>query len=366
MTGLGESLRETLALLLAGGQGERLHPLTRDRAKPAVPFGGAYRIIDFTLSNCVLSGLRRIYVLTQYKSLSLERHIRDGWHVLSEAIGEFVVPIPPQMRLGGSWYRGTADAIFQNIYTLEQERPRHVVILSGDHIYKMNYAKMLAFHRDRKADLTVACIEVPRDEARNFGVAGVEADGRIREWKEKPADPSPIPGREDVCLASMGVYVFDTEILVRRVSADAKRDTAHDFGHDVIPGMVEKDRVFAYPFVDENPGEKPYWRDIGRIESYYEANLELVTERPPFDLHDAAWPVRTAPYRAPPARRDPARRRDRHRPGPRRGALHGHGLGHRDPAEGARVLRGPTRVRFVGPAPGSRFPPLSDPSASAP
>lgn len=248
------------------------------------------------------SGLRRVYVLTQYKSLSLDRHLRLAWSLLSEEIEEFIVPVPPQMRLGGSWYRGTADAIYQNIYTLEQERPRHVVVLSGDHVYKMDYGKMLDYHRERGADLTVACIEVGREEAPHFGVAVTDREGRITGWEEKSPSPTPVPGSPDRYLASMGVYVFETEVLVRRVSADAKRDTAHDFGKSVIPGMIGRDRVFAYPFVGEDPAGGSYWRDIGRIEAYYEANLDLLAAGPSIDLNDSAWPIRSAPYRAPPAR----------------------------------------------------------------
>jgi len=291
---LSDDLRETLVIILAGGQGERLYPLTRDRTKPAVPFGGAYRIIDFTLSNCLNSGLRRIYVLTQYKSLSLARHLRRGWQLFNETVGEFIVSVPPQMRLGGSWYQGTADAIFQNIYSLENERPRFVAILSGDHIYKMDYGKMIDFHRRCEADLTVACIEVGRDEAPHFGIAVVDEDQRIRQWQEKPADPTPIPGCEDRYLASMGVYIFDTDVLVRRVSQDAKRESSHDFGKDVIPSMVGSDRVFAYPFEDENRTGPAYWRDIGRLDAYFEANMDLVSPNPHFVLEDPRWPIHTA------------------------------------------------------------------------
>ncbi|MCU0726058.1 MAG: glucose-1-phosphate adenylyltransferase [Planctomycetes bacterium] len=294
-------LRDTLVLVLAGGQGERLYPLTRDRAKPAVPFAGAYRIVDFSLTNCLHSGLRRVYVLTQYKSLSLDRHIRRGWQVLSEALGEFVVPIPAQQRMGGSWYRGTADAIFQNVYTLEHERPKRVVILSGDHVYRMDYARMLAEHREKGADLTVACIDVGREQARHFGIAVTEEDGRIVRWQEKPSDPEPVPGGEQRFLASMGVYVFETEKLVRRVSEDARHDTEHDFGKNVIPEMLRRDRVFAHRFTDLGGG-RPYWRDIGRIDSYYEANLDLVAPDPPFVLHDPSWPVWTAPNHDPPVK----------------------------------------------------------------
>ncbi len=298
-----DALKNTLTIILAGGQGQRLYPLTRDRAKPSVPFGGSYRIIDFTLSNCLNSGLRRVYVLTQYKSFSLERHIRLGWQLFNDFLGEFIVPIPPQQRLGGSWYLGTADAIYQNVYTLERERPRHVLILSGDHIYKMNYAKMLAQHQESGAELTVACIEVGPEEAPHFGIAVVDDDQRMRGWQEKPEHPEPIPGTTDRYLASMGVYIFNTETLVRRVSRDARRETEHDFGKNVIPGMIEESRVFAHRFEDENPGDGPaYWRDIGRIGAYYEANMDLTAHDPQFHLYDEHWPIWTAPVNLPPVK----------------------------------------------------------------
>lgn len=293
---------DTITLLMAGGQGERLYPLTRDRAKPAVPFGGCYRIIDFTLSNCLNSGLRRIFVLTQYKSLSLEKHLRRGWSMFSEALGEFVASIPPQQRVGASWYQGTADAIYQNIYTLERERPHRVLILSGDHIYKMDYGKMLAFHGEKQADLTIACIEVAREKAKDLGVAGVDGDGRIVRFQEKSPEPMTLPGSDDRCLASMGIYIFNTDTLVRRVSQDAKRNTAHDFGKNVIPDMIGRDRVFAYPFEDENRKDRTYWRDIGRIDAYWEANMDLVSVDPDFNLYDSRWPVWTYMEQAPPVK----------------------------------------------------------------
>ncbi|MHC4473559.1 MAG: glucose-1-phosphate adenylyltransferase, partial [Planctomycetota bacterium] len=302
MTVLDHDPRKTLVIILAGGQGERLYPLTRDRAKPAVPFAGAYRIIDFTLSNCLNSGLRRVYVLTQYKSLSLERHIRSGWSLLNERLGEFIIPIPPQQRLGGSWYQGTADAIFQNIYTLERERPSTVVVLSGDHVYKMDYRDLVAYHWEKGGDLTVACLEVPREETRHFGIAVVDDDGRILKWQEKPSDPEPMPGREDCFLASMGVYVFNTEVLVRRVSRDAKRSTSHDFGKDVIPAMIDTDRVYAFPFENTEGEGTAYWRDIGRIDAYYDANLDLVSPDPQFSLYDEDWPIWICPRSSPPAK----------------------------------------------------------------
>ena len=300
-----DSLPRTVAFVLAGGEGQRLHPLTRDRAKPAVPFGGQYRIIDFTLSNCLNSGLRRIHVLTQYKSLSLDRHLRMGWSIFSRELEEFLDIIPPQQRTSTGFYRGTADAIFQNIYTLERERPAHVVILAGDHVYRMNYLEMLDFHVRRDADLTVACVPVPREHGHVLGVMEAAPDCRVTRFLEKPSDPPPMPGRPDECLASMGIYVFKTESLVRRVCDDAKRASSHDFGRDVIPRMLEGDRVLAWPFREpvRGPGaERPYWRDIGTIDAYYEANIDLTLPEPLFDLHNQSWPVRTYHEQRPPAK----------------------------------------------------------------
>jgi len=301
-------LEETLVIILAGGQGERLYPLTRDRAKPAVPFGGIYRIVDFTLSNCLNSGLRRIYVLTQYKSLSLERHIRLGWDVFNESLDEFITVIPPQQRTVGTWYLGTADAVFQNIYTLERTRPRRVLILAGDHIYKMDYSLMLAQHVETGAGLTVGCVEHPREQCRAFGVAAVDEEHRIVEWREKDPDPPPIPGRPETCLASMGIYVFETDVLVRETSRDARRDSAHDFGRNIVPETVAASRrpggprVFAYDFLDENRKEVQYWRDVGSIDAYWEANMDLVAVDPVFNLYDTAWPIRTCHEQMPPAK----------------------------------------------------------------
>ncbi len=298
--------RETLTIILAGGQGERLYPLTRDRAKPAVPFGGIYRIIDFTLSNCLNSGCERIYVLTQYKSFSLERHITAGWHPLynNPEIGRMISVMPPQMRTGTSWYIGTADAIFQNIYTLERERPKRVLILSGDHIYKMDYSKMEEFHVAKGAQLTVACVPVEKKEASQLGIAVVDEDMKIVGFQEKPkSDPATIPGDPDHCLASMGIYCFDTDELVRRLSQDARTDSAHDFGKNIIPAMVKGGAsVYAYPFEDENKREVSYWRDVGTLDAYYEANLDLVAVNPLFNLYDMNWPVRTYREQFPPAK----------------------------------------------------------------
>ena len=295
-------LRNTLTMVLAGGQGERLYPLTRDRAKPAVPFGGIYRIIDFTLSNCLNSNLRRIYVLTQYKSSSLDLHLRLGWSILNDELGEYIYTIPPQQRMADRWYRGTADAIFQNVYTLEQERPERVLILSGDHIYKMDYGRMLRFHAEAGADLTVACVEVPLSKASQLGVMEVDGDNRIVGFEEKPAHPKPVPGGADCALASMGVYVFNTETLVRMLSADAKRDTAHDFGKNIIPELVKGGKVFAHNFREGNCNPTVYWRDIGLLDTYWEANMDLVSLQPEFDLYDPAWPIRTHQEPYPPAR----------------------------------------------------------------
>jgi glucose-1-phosphate adenylyltransferase len=295
-----------LALVLAGGQGERLYPLTKDRAKPAVPFGGIYRIIDFTLSNCLNSELSRIYVMTQYKSFSLDRHIMLGWSGLfnNPELGRYIHILPPQQRTGQTWYQGTADAIYQNIYTLEREKPQYVLILSGDHIYKMNYAEMLSYHVEHKADITISCVTVPKAEANQFGIAVVDEENRIKAFQEKPKEnPATIPSDPTSCFASMGVYVFSIEPLVRRISADARRETAHDFGKNIIPEMVaENARVYAYPFKDENKKDVAYWRDVGTIDGYYEANMDLTEVTPHFNLYDESWPIRTYREQFPPAK----------------------------------------------------------------
>lgn len=297
-----EMLKGTLAIVLGGGLGERLYPLTRDRAKPAVPFGGIYRIIDFTLSNCLNSGLRRIYVLTQYKSISLTRHLRLGWDVFHEELGEFIAPIPPQQRSGERWYEGTADAIYQNIYTLERERPRWVLILAGDHIYKMNYLNMLRAHVASRAEVTVGCVEVPREETWRFGVVTLDTEGRIRSFHEKPGESEPIPNDPAHCLGSMGIYVFDTEVLVQAAVEDAKRDSRHDFGRDVLPAMLASHRVFGHAFVDENRKSRKYWRDIGTLDAYWQANMDLLAPEPEFSLYDPSWPIRTYQEQQPPAK----------------------------------------------------------------
>jgi glucose-1-phosphate adenylyltransferase len=295
-------LSRTLVVILAGGKGQRLEPLTRDRAKPAVPFGGIYRIIDFTLSNCLNSGLRKVLVLTQYRSRSLNSHLRDAWQVnFNPALGEFLESLPPQHRAGESWYQGTADAVYQNVFAIEEERPEAVLILAGDHIYKMDYRHMLRFHEERGADLTVGAVEVRREDASGFGIIHVDERSRVTGFVEKPKDPPTIPGQPGLCLASMGIYVFKPEVMATVLEEDA-RDPAssHDFGKDIIPKMFASRPVYAFSFVDENKKEAKYWRDVGTIDAYFEANMELVWVTPLLNLYDADWPVRTAPLSAPP------------------------------------------------------------------
>jgi glucose-1-phosphate adenylyltransferase len=295
---------DTLVCLLAGGAGERLFPLTRDRAKPAVPFGGIYRIIDLTLSNCINSGLRRIFVLTQYKALSLNRHIREGWAVLPGELGEYVQILPPMMRVGEHWYRGTADAIFQNLYSIGSEPAKYVLILSGDHVYKMNYQLMLQQHWDAEADVTIGTIEFDRAEASRFGIVELDAQDRIIGWEEKPANPKPSPHNPDKCHVSMGIYVFNRDLLVECLVADAEEaSSGHDFGRDIVPRLLARGRrVYAYNFIDENRKEAKYWRDIGTIEAYYDANMDLISVSPVFNLYDREWPIRTYQRQYPPAK----------------------------------------------------------------
>jgi glucose-1-phosphate adenylyltransferase len=293
---------DTLVVVLAGGAGERLYPLTRDRAKPAVYFGGPYRIIDFTLSNCINSGLRKIFIATQYKSLSLNRHIRMGWNVVAEELGEFIEILPPQKRVGEHWYLGTADAVYQNVYSLVQEDPRYIVVLSGDHVYKMDYGKMLRVHKDCHAAATLAAIEVPLDEAFRFGILQTDASGRVTGFQEKPANAPVMPDNPQMALASMGVYVFDASIIIKALEEDAQRPTTHDFGHDIIPALIEQVPVYVYRFHDENKKAAKYWRDIGTIDAYFEANLDLCHVTPDFNLYDPEWPLRTYQPQAPPAK----------------------------------------------------------------
>ena len=295
-------LDDSLVIVLAGGAGERLSPLTKERAKPAVYFGGPYRIIDFSLSNCINSGLRRIYIATQYKSLSLNRHIRMGWNVVSEELGEFIEILPPQKRVGEHWYQGTADAVYQNLYSIIRENPRYVIVLSGDHVYKMDYSRMLRFHQERGAAATLAAIEVPLHEATDFGVVAIDEQERITGFQEKPKQPIPIPGSPDVALASMGVYIFDTDALVKALEEDAGQPTKHDFGKDIIPALIHKAPVFAYRFYDENKKASKYWRDVGTLDAYFEANMDLCQVNPEFNLYDPEWPLRTYQPQAPPAK----------------------------------------------------------------
>jgi len=295
-------MKKVVTMLLAGGRGERLYPLTRDRAKPAVPFGGIYRIIDFTLSNCINSEIRHIYILTQYKSTSLHRHIQLGWNILSTALGEFIEVTPAQQRIDEHWYQGTADAIFQNIYTLQHEKPDLVLILSGDHIYKMDYRKMIACHLEKEADLTVASIRMDRNLSKEFGVMEVDREGRIMGFQEKPEEPRTIPGDPEGILASMGIYIFNTEILVRRLIEDVRSDSSHDFGKNIIPAMIKKDRVFHFDFRQGDCGGLGYWKDVGTIDAYYEANMDLVAVIPQLNLYDPEWPILAHQQPYPPAK----------------------------------------------------------------
>ncbi|MBI5205245.1 MAG: glucose-1-phosphate adenylyltransferase [Nitrospirae bacterium] len=295
--------RDILALVLAGGKGERLHPLTIHRAKPAVPFGGKYRIIDFTLSNCINSNIRKIAVLTQYKSLSLDRHLALGWeHLLNPELDEYIISVPPQQRVDERWYEGTADAVYQNIYFIEKEEPAYLFILSGDHVYKMDYSEMFVSHLAKNAMGTIAAIEVDRDKASSFGVIEVDEESRIIGFEEKPENPKPMPWNPNQSLVSMGVYLFNTQDILSELKSDALRTTAHDFGRNIIPHMIATKRLFAYNFKDENKKEAKYWRDVGAIDGYWEANMDLASVDPLFNLYDSKWPIRTYQPQYPPAK----------------------------------------------------------------
>lgn len=286
-------MRNVLTLVLAGGRGTRLEPLTTERAKPAVPFGGLYRIIDFTLSNCINSGLRRMLVLTQYKAASLDRHLNLAWKFLCRELGEFIDVLPPQQRVGEQWYRGTADAVYQNIYTIEQCHPEHILILAGDHIYKMDYSLLIDDHINSNADCTIGCLPVDISEGNQFGVMGIDEDHWVRRFEEKPENPFPVPGDPKSCLASMGIYVFKTSFLLNELCRDATiRESSHDFGRNVVPAVLDTHRIRAYSFRDRNTGERAYWRDVGTLEAYYEANLDLVSVHPQLNLYDSSWPIR--------------------------------------------------------------------------
>ena len=294
-------MQRVLALILAGGKGTRLEPLTRDRAKPAVPFGGAYRIIDFTLSNCINSGLRKILVLTQFKSASLDRHMNLGWRFLCRELHEYIDILPPQQRIDENWYQGTADAVYQNIYSIEKAESDYIVILSGDHIYKMDYSDLIKDHIESKAVLTIGCIPCSIKEGREFGVMEVDSNRRIVAFEEKPQNPKPIPGDPAHCLASMGIYVFNTNFLFEQLCQDATNGkSSHDFGKNIIPSLIQSKLVRAFPFQDKNTGRSLYWRDVGTLDSYYEANMDLVAVEPELNLYDRSWPLRTYTPQEPP------------------------------------------------------------------
>jgi glucose-1-phosphate adenylyltransferase len=298
-------MKDTLGVLLAGGAGERLFPLTRDRAKPAVPFGGNYRIIDITLSNCINSDLRRVYILTQYKALSLNRHIREGWTgIVAQELGEFIEILPPMQRVSANWYMGTADAVYQNIYSIGAEQPKHVLILSGDHIYKMNYGLMLEHHLKTGADVTLATLPLEPADVASFGVVEVSRTGEVIGFQEKPKSTnlrSPFnPTKVD---ASMGIYLFNTDVLLPALMKDAEDpNSKHDFGHNILPGILGRYKITAYNFVDENKQNALYWRDVGTLEAYFEANMDVASVSPIFNLYDKAWPMRTRQRQYPPAK----------------------------------------------------------------
>ncbi|MET0065876.1 MAG: glucose-1-phosphate adenylyltransferase [Candidatus Thiodiazotropha sp.] len=295
--------RNTLALILAGGRGSRLKHLTKWRSKPAVPFGGKFRIVDFPLSNCINSGIRRVGVLTQYKAHSLLLHIQRGWGFLRGEFGEFVELLPAQQRIESSWYEGTADAVYQNLDILRSHDPDYVLILAGDHIYKMDYGTMIAEHVESGADMTVGCLTVDLESAKEFGVMTVDEDNWISEFHEKPSDPKPMPGQDNLALASMGIYVFNRKFLFEQLIKDADTpNSSHDFGKDIIPRVIERYRVLAYPFRDSSSGKQAYWRDVGTIDAFWTSNLELIGVTPPLNLYDRTWPIWTYQEQLPPAK----------------------------------------------------------------
>ena len=301
-------LDKTFSIVLAGGHGSRLLPLTDERAKPAVPFGGKYRIIDFTLSNCLHSGLRRILVLTQYKSHSLQEHLRDGWSIFNPELNEYITPVPPQMRSGENWYAGTADAIYQNLNLLEESGAKHVIILSGDHIYRMDYAAIIKFHDKHNAAATVACMEVGLDEARGFGVMSIDKNQRILAFEEKPAEPQATPDNPECALASMGIYLFNMKLLLKELVRDFEDPySSHDFGQDILPRLINEQLVFAYPFGSHGGrvSQDMYWKDVGTLDAFYEANIALLEPMPPLNLYQRDWPIRSYSAQSPPARTVP-------------------------------------------------------------
>jgi len=296
-------MKKTLAFIMAGGKGERLYPLTKDRAKPSVPFGGKYRIIDFTLSNCLNSNLRKINVLTQYKSFSLYMHIKLGWNFFKSELGEYINVIPAQKIGREEWYLGTADALYQNIYFIDKEKSKRVIVLSGDHIYKMDYQDMVIFHKIKRADLTIATLEMEREETSQFGVIQIDKNGKVIGFEEKPKEPKPIPGKPESSLISMGVYIFNTDFLKKKLIEDAKKvDSTHDFGKDMIPSMIKNTNVYAFVFQDRETGEPRYWRDVGTIDTYFEANMDLVGINPKINLYEKEWPIFTLQTQCPPTK----------------------------------------------------------------
>jgi len=298
-------MRDTLGVLLAGGAGERLFPLTRDRAKPAVPFGGHYRIIDITLSNCINSGLRKVFILTQYKALSLNRHIREGWTgIVAQELGEFFELMTPMQRTGANWYMGTADAVYQNIYSIGSEQPKYIIILGADHIYKMDFSRMLEHHKETNAEVTLATLPIPADEVSRYGVVEVSKGGDVLGFQEKPVSTNfRSPADPNSVDASMGIYIFNTETLLKALMADAEDpNSKHDFGHNILPGLLGKRKMVAYSFVDENKQRALYWRDVGTLDAYYDANMDLCSVSPTFNLYDKNWPIRTRMRQYPPAK----------------------------------------------------------------
>jgi len=303
-----DKLENTITFILAGGIGARLYPLTRDRAKPAVPFGGKYRIIDFTLANCLHSGLRRILVLTQYKSHSLQKHLRDGWSIFNPELGDYITPVPAQMRTGEGWYTGTADAIYQNLYLIDRSGAESTLILSGDHIYRMDYAAMMDTHNKSGADLTIACMEVPLSEARAFGNVILDDTQRVQGFVEKPDHPEPVSSDRDTAMVSMGIYLFSTSLLTEALCSDNQDDSSsHDFGKDIIPRLIKDHKVYAHIFGTEKGRVTPdhYWRDVGTIDSYYQANMDLLEPVPSLNLYQDDWPIRSYQRQTPPARTVP-------------------------------------------------------------
>ena len=298
-------LRDTVTMILAGGQGQRLSPLTKHRSKPAVPFGGKYRIIDFALSNCLNSGLRRIYILTQYKSDSLTQHLYEAWSIFNPELGEFIYSVPPQRKLNNDWYLGTANAIYQNKNLFSSnKKAKWVLVLGGDHIYKMDYLKLLQYHTNQNADVSIACVEVPQNEASRFGIVGTNKKYEVESFVEKPENPPSIPDSPGISFANMGIYVFNAELL-RNVfdEMEGEKIRSDDFGKDIIPYLVNSNRkVHAYKFKDENKKENPFWRDIGTIDSYFDASMDLIRVSPEFNLYDTDWPIRTYQYQYPPGK----------------------------------------------------------------